>query len=463
MDDPPALHGMDHALKDNARDLERDLDWLARVLDARLKSYFGKAEAPPHPLDSPPPSLEESHSPWAEFLRAHAVSAPVRLIVLLGLVPHVRPQLLDVLLLRNEASSRGFTEFGGTQAGAHGGFLPTGETAVFLIAGDDLAERFEAALLFDGGELLAREGVLRLGPAGGIAEPALSGALLISAEHLQRFTVGALRRPAFSAEFPARLIQTSLAVDDLVLPQSTLEQLNEIKRWVLHGDTLLRDWGLEHRLQPGFTCLFHGPSGTGKTLSACLLGKMCGCDVYRIDLGMIVSKYIGETEKNLARVFDLAEHRRWILFFDEADALFGKRTQVEDARDRYANQEISFLLQRIEEFHGVVILASNFKTNIDDAFLRRFHAVVQFTAPRVPERLRLWQEAFSGKAVLEARINLSLLASKHELTGATIMNVVRYASLLTLSRREKNAKAEILLSDLEEGIRRELLKEGRAI
>ena len=142
---------------------------------------------------------------------------------------------------------------------------------------------------------------------------------------------------------------------------------------------------------------------------------------------MIVSKYIGETEKNLARIFDLAEHKNWILFFDEADALFGKRTRVDDAHDRFANQEISFLLQRIEDFDGVVILASNFKANIDDAFLRRFHSVVQFPMPRAPERLRMWREAFPAKARLDERLDLARIAERHELTGGTIVNVARHA------------------------------------
>src|SRR6185436_15956532 len=154
----------------------------------------------------------------------------------------------------------------------------------------------------------------------------------------------------------------------LALPDTTLSQLEEIKHWVLYSDQLLHGWGMSRKLRPGFTSLFHGPPGTGKTLSACLLGKHCGTDVYRVDLSMVVSKYIGETEKNLNRVCDMAEHRRWLLFFDEADALFGRRTRVDDAHDRFANQEISYLLQRIEEFDGVIILASNLKSNIDDAF-----------------------------------------------------------------------------------------------
>jgi len=173
---------------------------------------------------------------------------------------------------------------------------------------------------------------------------------------------------------------------------------------------------------------------------------------------MIVSKYIGETEKNLARVFDLAEHKGWILFFDEADALFGSRTRIADSHDRFANQEVSFLLQRVEEFSGVVILASNLKANIDDAFMRRFHSVIHFPMPRAAERLRLWQEAFSPRARLDPRIDLGAIAENHEISGGTIMNVVRYASLAALGRNSEL----VLLEDLEDGIRRELLKEGRA-
>ena len=155
----------------------------------------------------------------------------------------------------------------------------------------------------------------------------------------------------------------------------------------------------------------------------------------------------------------MAEHRNWILFFDEADALFGKRTRVDDSHDRYANQEISFLLQRIEDFNGVVILASNLKTNIDDAFLRRFQSVVYFPMPKPTERLRIWKNAFSPKAVLEEKIDLGRIAEKYDISGGTIMNVVRYSSLKALSRNE----ATVLLEDMEEGIRRELLKEGRTV
>jgi hypothetical protein len=443
-------------LNENANDLERELEWFASVLDARLKSYFRSdgAEAAAEPAS--PPELGKSF--YGTFVRSHRLGSEERLVLILAMIPHIRPQLLDVLWIKNEATGRGCTEFGGWNGATHGGFIPTGETAAFILAGEDLATRFTVSQLFEADHLFARMSVLGLSPAANV-EPVLSGALAISRDYLYRFMTGVDHKPSFNSEFPARLVETGLDWNDLVLSSSTLEQLEEIRHWLVYGSTLLEEWGMLQKLKPGFTSLFYGPPGTGKTLSACLLGKHCGSDVYKIDLSMIVSKYIGETEKNLAKVFDMAENRGWILFFDEADALFGKRTKVDNSHDRYANQEISFLLQRIEEFNGVVILASNFKSNIDDAFLRRFHSVVHFPMPKPAERRRIWQNAFSANAVLEPGLDLGKIAEKYEVSGGTVMNVVRYASLKALSRDSLN----ITLVDVEEGIRREFHKEGKSI
>ena len=215
---------------------------------------------------------------------------------------------------------------------------------------------------------------------------------------------------------------------------------------------------MEDRLTPGYTALFYGPPGTGKTFSACLLGQFCQRDVYKIDLSLMVSKYIGETEKNLSRIFDTAENREWILFFDEADALFGKRTEVDDSRDRYANQEVSYLLQRIEEFHGVVILASNLKTNIDDAFIRRFQTIIPFPMPAAAERLRIWKQAFSERLRFANCVDLTAIADKYEVSGGTIMNLVRYCSLKAISQKTR----QITLSDIEQGLKREFAKRRQA-
>ena len=457
MDATSDSHGVVTPGAGNARDLERELTWFADVLDARLKHYFD-ATTPRDALASvSAPDLADSASPYAQFVRQHALADAERLVLLLALIPIVRPQLLDVLWSRNPATERGFTEFGGAPGATHGGFVPTGETAMFVLCGDDLAARFAMMRIFEGDHAFARHNVLHLAPVAP-AESALSGAITITREFRQLFTAGLAARPRFSSDFPARLIETRLEWEHLVLPAATLEQLDEIKHWILYGQRLLRDWEMDQKLPPGFTSLFYGPPGTGKTLSACLLGKHCGCDVYKVDLSMIASKYIGETEKNLARIFDMAEDKNWILFFDEADALFGKRTQVDDAHDRFANQEVSFLLQRIEEFHGVVLLTSNLRSNIDDAFIRRFQSVVHFPMPKPAERRRIWKNAFSPHCVLDADVNIDAVAERYDLAGGTIMNVVRYASLQALSRRDN----VILLEDLESGIRKELHKEGRS-
>jgi hypothetical protein len=447
------------ALIANGRNLEADLEWLAQLLERRLALYFAAdSSSPSLPAeDTPPPALTAESSSYARFIVQHRLTPPERAVLLLALAPHLRPQLLDVLWTRNEATQRSFAEFGGVLNTGQAAFLPTGETAVFLLAGDDLSARLTAARLLDADHQLARLDVLQLATVPPY-ESALSGALQLSRHFLGLITRGRATLPTFDQHFPARRVQTSLTWDDLVLPHSTLEQLEEIRSWLLHGWKLLHDWGMSSRIRPGYTSLFYGPSGTGKTLSACLLGKLCDREVFKIDLSMVVSKYIGETEKNLARVFDQAEHRGWILFFDEADALFGKRTPVESSHDRYANQEVSFLLQRIEDFDGVVILASNLRHNIDDAFLRRFQSVVQFPLPRAAERLRIWRETFPQQARLAPELDLTRLAERHELSGGTIVNVARYAVLRALARGQE----VILADDVDEGVRRELHKEGRA-
>lgn len=211
------------------------------------------------------------------------------------------------------------------------------------------------------------------------------------------------------------------------------------------------------RLKPGYRLLFYGDPGTGKTFTAILLGKITQKDVYRIDLSMVVSKFIGETEKNLSNLFDKAENKDWILFFDEADSIFGKRTEVRDAHDKYANQEVSYLLQRIEDYSGLVILASNFKKNIDSAFTRRFQSIIEFKQPSAEQRLLLWRKNIPEKAKLSPEIDIEKIAFQYEITGANIVNVIQYASIKTLARQSN----VIQLRDLLEGIKKEYVKEGR--
>ena len=440
-------------LQRNARDLEQELAWFTRVLDARMKRYFA-----PDDTESPelmPPDLSASDSPYAAFVAHYELSFSERLTVILALVPHIRPRLLDVFYVKNKNFDRKFTEFGGIFGGPDGDFTPTGETLAFILAGDDLTVRFDLQNLFDGEHFFAKHNILRAAPLGD--ESLMKAPLRLSDETLSYFTTGEPRRPDFGANFPARFIETALTWDDLVLQSGTRKQIEEIKTWVEHGETLMDTWGMARKLRPGYRSLFYGPPGTGKTMTACLLGKSTGRDVYKVDLSLIVSKYIGETEKNLGKVFDQAQNKGWILFFDEADALFGKRSETKDSHDRYANQEVSFLLQRIETFDGIAILASNRRENLDDAFARRFESIIYFPIPRPEERLRLWQQGFSQQSQLDKALDLEKISHEHVLAGGSIMNVIRYASLEAL----KNKRTIIASEDVLQGIRREYAKEGK--
>jgi AAA+ superfamily predicted ATPase len=372
-------------------------------------------------------------------------------------LPHIYPNFYDEVIRDAFPQGGDFPEFGGVRGTNHRGLLPTGETAQFIIAGNELSSRYRVQQLLVSGTL-AEEFILSLEPVKS-GEPVMSGRLVLNPEWANRLITGTETPPKFGPDFPAKKISTEMTWDDLVLNYHTQNQLNDIMVWVKHNDTLMQDENMKRKIKPGYKALFHGPSGTGKTLTASLLGRHLGKDVYRVDLSQVVSKYIGETEKNLESIFIKAEKKNWILFFDEADALFGKRTNVQSSHDRYANQEVSYLLQRVEDYNGLVILASNLKSNMDDAFLRRFQAVVHFSIPNPDERLKLWEKAIPGSYSLEPGIDLKAIASKYELSGASILNIIHYAALQAISKNDQY----IRLNDIIEAMRKEYRKEERTM
>lgn len=223
----------------------------------------------------------------------------------------------------------------------------------------------------------------------------------------------------------AQKVEPQYSWNDLVLPADPKSQLAEISGYFQHMPLVYEEWGFQRKTSQGkgMNVLFAGPSGTGKTMSAQIIAGELGLDLYRIDLSTVVSKYIGETEKNLDRIFREAEDSNSILFFDEADALFGKRSEVRDSHDRYANIEISYLLQKMEEYQGIVILATNFRKNIDDAFVRRLHFAVEFPFPDEEHRLQIWQKVFPEEAPLGQDADLELLARQFKVSGGNIKNI----------------------------------------
>ena len=230
----------------------------------------------------------------------------------------------------------------------------------------------------------------------------------------------------------ARKIAPNDRWSDIVLPPDPMAQLREICNHVKYREQVYGDWGFGRKLTlgKGLAVLFAGPSGTGKTMAAGILAAELGLDLYKIDLSTVISKYIGETEKNLSRIFDEAETSNAILFFDEADAMFGKRSEVRDSHDRYANVEVGYLLQRMEEYEGIAILATTLRKNMDDAFVRRLHFTVEFPFPDQADRHRIWQGVWPKETPRDATVDLELLAARYEMTGGNIKNIALAAAFL---------------------------------
>jgi AAA+ superfamily predicted ATPase len=430
------------------------LIFLRSVINARLE-----AELKGNLTEVPVMRIKKTGKSGLEkFIQENNLTEPETIVLLLALVPHLDPGFIGSVVKEYLPNGGDFPEFGGVKGKNHRGILPTGETVLFVLAGRDVEKRIEMLNIFDEDHLFARKNVLYL-ESPGDGEPRMSGRLIMDEEYVDLFIRGIISKPRLSSDFPAERITTGLEWSDLVLQEKTLSGIREIETWLKYNDQLLDLWKMKDKIKPGFRVLFHGPSGTGKTLTACLLGKYTSRDVYRIDLSMVVSKYIGETEKNLSKLFDKAANKDWILFFDEADSIFGKRTNVRDAHDKYANQEVSYLLQRIESHAGLVILASNMKSNIDASFTRRFNTIVEFENPDTTQRLQLWKNYLPKEVPLSNDISIDEISRKYHLTGANIVNIVQFAGLQTLAQDQNEINASSLL----DGIRKEYEKEGKMI
>lgn len=259
----------------------------------------------------------------------------------------------------------------------------------------------------------------------------------------------------------ARKLTPKYTWNDIILPEDRLQQLKEMCSFVNYRSVVYDTWGFDQKLSlgKGLNVLFAGPPGTGKTMAAEIIANDLGLDVYKIDLSMVVSKYIGETEKNLAKIFAEAESSNAILFFDEADALFGKRSEVRDAHDRYANIEIGYLLQRMEEYAGVVILASNFRKNMDDAFVRRLHFAVEFPMPDEQDRRRIWEGVWPHRTPRNSDVDFSLLAHKFEIAGGNIRNIALGSAFLAAA----DDVGEVRMRHVVRATRREYQKMGKVV
>ncbi|MCM8598989.1 MAG: ATP-binding protein [Candidatus Accumulibacter sp.] len=286
-------------------------------------------------------------------------------------------------------------------------------------------------------------------PASGAADARVSSEDLLASARAQS---GHLLRDL------AREVSPRYRWEDIVLPADQFAQLQEICQQARHRHLVYGRWGFARKIAHGrgLNVLFSGPPGTGKTMAADILANDLYLPLYQIDLSQVVSKYIGETEKNLERIFSAAQSANAILFFDEADALFGKRSEVRDAHDRYANIEVGYLLQKMEEYEGVAILATNLRSHMDEAFVRRMQAIVEFPFPDETHRRRIWECLFPQEAPLADDVDFALLAREVKLAGGNIKNIGLAAAFYAAA----DGRA-IAMDDLLRAVRREHQKLGR--
>lgn len=432
-----------------------EMKWFLEIVDARIdelennKSQFSFSL---HPV----PPLPENNSAYTQLVNQFNLTPTERLLLICSIIPHLAPEELTKRFRdpNNHLKLR-FPEMGGCVDLMFTQFVPTLQTLIFLLSGNDKTNSVFYKMAITTTGKLVREGIISLQPLRALENDnnELNFPLLLTQEYLLFLQSGVKPRPDYGRAFPATWVSTNLDWNHLVLDKRTMSEINQIMRWVEFGKELIETSGM---FNVSYPCLFYGPPGTGKSLTAKLIGKKYKKDVFRVDLSMIVSKYVGETEKNLAHLFDRAEGKDWILFFDEADSLFSKRTSVNSAQDKWANLEVSYLLQRMEEHRGLTILATNFKDNLDAAMTRRFQSVIYFPAPKKEEREKLWRSLLPESFTYATTIDFDKLAS-YEFSGANISNILKDTCLSAVSNGTREVNGEWLTKS----ILKEFVKEKR--
>lgn len=438
----------------NSIHIELELNWLKEMMDMRLKHYFSNDDN--KLILPPPPSLKYEKSNFHSWIIESKLEVLERTILISSIANIYCPEIFDKFLIKNKGLDKRFTEFGGKIDSNNSRFIPSLETISFILYGKNFNSTFHLQNVLDDEHFFMKSSSIIYSNEN-TDNSLLSKTFIISDQMLQYITTGKRFKPSFSSNFPAKLLSTDFSWKDLILSPVIIDEVENINTWIENRHEISSNYILQKKLNKGYKTLFYGPPGTGKTLTASLLGKKNNQLVYRVDLSQVVSKYVGETEKNLAQLFNIAENKDWILFFDEAESLFSKRTTVSDSKDKFANQQTAYLLQRIEEYSGLIILATNLKPNLDRAFARRLQSQINFSLPSYKERRLLWINALSEISNINTEI-INEIAKDHILSGGSIKNIIQFTWLLSKRKGKEITKDEILI-----GIKRELVKEGKTM
>lgn len=428
---------------ENEIDLEKALIWLNNLVTGFLKARLGQTD------EFEPRMIDLSGDGWLAQLNADKkIILEEFALLMLALAPHISPHFFNQLIAQQLEEKVDFPEFCAVKNPHHQGISPTGETAQFLLAGQNIQKRLEIQRLLSSEHFFAQDHILWLEPVKE-GEPLMSGRLMLNPEIIEQLILGGVSKPHFGLNAPAEQLETKLNWTDLTLHADTLCKVDDINHWIQYKDALQQEWGLNKK---GYRALFLGHSGTGKTLTATLLGKQNGMQVYRIDLSHLRSKLISEAD--ISRLLNKAQHETCILFFNGAEALFEKRSDHENT-----HHEAASFLQSIENYKGLTIIASNQNTSIDETFARHFQSIIHFPMPGAEERFRLWQNSFPSKMKIGPEIDLKQIAAHHELTGAAILNIIQYCAIRMLAAESVQLEANLLKS----AIQRELTRQVQII
>lgn len=444
--------------------LEQEFLWFLSFVGYRGKNYKSDDKVPNyvHPqiyIELPVPELDR-RTPYGQLIldlqeytpsnlseeELRAWKTCERMTLLIALIPPTAPHLLIYFQEFEKISGHSLNSLQGVQSGY---FLPSAETILFLLAGRNLALRLLLQKIFHPSHFFYQHDILSLeGTPKGV--PHWRGSIHLSPEYLHLITSGESYEPEMSPDFPAHRLATDQSWQDLVVPMDTHIKIQELLEWIQYYDKLMlhEDFAKERK---GYRCLIVGEPGTGKTMLGRLLSRETDRPVYRLSLDKIVSKYVGETTKNIAKVFRVARNRDWILFCDEGDALFSKRsTKVSSAQDTFVNQDIAYLLQEIEDYPGIILVATNYSANLDKAFMRRFDTRIDFRKPDYSEIITLWENALKPFE-LKDEIDLNFVAKEQmsKVTGAQIAKVKHYLGIQALRKSEWS----LTLEDFIEGLK----------
>lgn len=422
-------------------------NWLISCIRTRIAICKGEASNDSGFLERHPrSSILSSHDEYGRLIRKHNFNNEERLLLALALCNHCDPRTLNCFMESPQLQmmSRILKSENGLS------ILPTAETFFFLVAGTNYSEYIHLHRYFNTDHPFYKESILDLADAAaGVSK--FDGALSVPVAYRDLLLYNKYQPPRFSSEFPAHLLTTKLNWSDLVLMPYTQSLLDEMKNRLVH-EADVRTWEtvtgkLNDHMRPGMRVLLYGASGQGKTLTTALFGKLLNRDVYRIDLSAIISKYVGETSKNLRNLFDAAERKDWIIFIDEGDALLGMRADLSSAQSNTAhssNQDVAYILQRIETFDGIIIVATNLANNIDAAFERRFEGRIMYVALSSEMQMKVWNNVWPKKLRMDAGTNLGTLLAQNSLSPASIVNVVQRIAIMMAEQSKTEVSAELI-------------------